>query len=138
MILLGTDLVLETMRPQPSPRLIGWLDRQPAIDLYLSAPSLADISCAIGRLRDHARRESLREAVERLIHGLFSGRVLAFDQAAALRYGGIVAQRKAVGVRLSESDAMVAAIALHHNATLATGEISGFDGLELSTVNPFA
>ena len=138
MILLGTDLVLETMRPQPSPRLIGWLDAQPAIDLYLSAPSLADISCAISRLREQTKRESLREAVERLIHGLFSGRILAFDQAAALRYGPIIAQRKAAGAPLSEANAMIAAIALHHNATLATGDISGFDGLELNTVNPFA
>lgn len=138
MILLGTDLVLETMRPQPSPRLIGWLDGQPAIDLYLSAPSLADISCNISRLREQTTRRTLSEAVERLIFGLFSGRVLPFDQAAALLYGGVMMRRKAAGAPLNESSAMIAAIALHHNATLATGDISGFDGLELKTVNPFA
>jgi predicted nucleic acid-binding protein len=36
MILLGSNVVSETMRPQPNPKVLAWLDAQVAETLYLS------------------------------------------------------------------------------------------------------
>ena len=42
-----------------------------------------------------------------------------------------------MGRPISLSDAMIAAICLAHDATLATRNVRDFDGLDLKLVNPF-
>ena len=41
MILLDTNVVSETMRPDPSVNVRGWLDAQRSEDLFLCVPVLA-------------------------------------------------------------------------------------------------
>ena len=45
--------------------------------------------------------------------------------------------RSSVGRPIGVVDAMIAAICLVHGATLATRNVSDFDGLDLKLVNPF-
>lgn len=54
-------------------------------------------------------------------------RVLAFDEAAAHRYGEVRAELEARGEPIGDSDTRIAAIALVHNLTLVTGNIRHFE-----------
>lgn len=68
----------------------------------------------------------------------FAGRCLPFDEHAALHYAAIVAQRTHVGRPISTEDAQIAAIALAHDVTLATRNVSDFEGIDgLQIINPW-
>ena len=78
------------------------------------------------------------DRLKRIIDVEFAERILPFDLAAAhglRRSAG--AQREHKGRPINHMDAMIAAICLVHDATLATRNIRDFDGLDLKLVNPF-
>lgn len=69
----------------------------------------------------------------------FSGRCLAFDEAAAAHYCRLAAARSRAGRPITVEDAQIAAIAQASGMVLATrnkGDLGGIDGLVL--VDPFA
>lgn len=51
--------------------------------------------------------------------------------------GRLRAKRESIGHPISVQDAMIAAICLSHDATLATRNTKDFEGLDLKLVNPF-
>jgi predicted nucleic acid-binding protein len=67
----------------------------------------------------------------------FGGHVLSFDGAAARAYAGIAADRRQAGRPISNFDAQIAATALVARASLATRNISDFEGCGLKLVNPW-
>jgi len=75
--------------------------------------------------------------LKRIIDVEFAERILPFDLAAAQAYGGLRARREHRGRPINHMDAMIAAICLVHDATLASRNIRDFDGLDLELVNPF-
>ncbi len=52
MIVLDTNVVSELMRPEPLERVVTWTDAQPAVELFLTAVTLAELLYGIGRLPD--------------------------------------------------------------------------------------
>ncbi|MGB9578078.1 MAG: PIN domain-containing protein, partial [Halothiobacillaceae bacterium] len=84
------------------------------------------------------RRAALALATQAMFDEDFAGRCLPFDERAALHYAAIVAQRTRAGRPISTEDAQIAAIALAHNLTLATRNVSDFEGIDgLAVVNPW-
>ena len=80
---------------------------------------------------------SLLAASERMFALEFTGRILPFDEDAARVYATIVASRNAAGRPISELDAMIAAIARTHNATVATRNTADFELCGLQLVDPW-
>jgi predicted nucleic acid-binding protein len=68
---------------------------------------------------------------------VFGGRVLTVDRTCAYAYGRVVAERQRRGRPIDVMDALIAAVALVHEATLATRNLADFDGLGIALVNPF-
>jgi predicted nucleic acid-binding protein len=59
-------------------------------------------------------------------------------ECAALHYGAIVAQRTRTGRPIRTEEAQIAAIALTHDVTLVTRNVSDFEGIDgLQIVNPW-
>jgi predicted nucleic acid-binding protein len=138
MIVLDTNVLSELMRPEPEQPIIAWMDRQDPSRLFLTAVTVAEILYGIARLPDGKRKSGLREAGAAVLDEEFAGRILPFDEIAAICYADVVCERQRSGRPISMADAQIAAICRTLNAaTLATRNIQDFEGIGLDLVNPW-
>ena len=138
MIVLDTNVVSEAMKPAPDRRAMAWLRAQPLAELTTTAVTLAEISYGLCRLPRGRRRDDLTARVRMFIAQAFGERILAFDARAADLYGEIVALRQAAGRPIEALDAMIAATARAHAASLATRNLADFDGCGIPLIDPWA
>ncbi len=71
MIVLDTSVVSELVRASLEPRVLGWMDREAARDLFASAVSEAEIRVGSGLLSDGRRGRVLIAAAVRVQGELF-------------------------------------------------------------------
>ncbi len=67
----------------------------------------------------------------------FRGRVLPFDEKAAIAFAEITAKRRRIGRRISQADAQIASICYSQQATLITRNISDFEDCDIAIINPW-
>ena len=120
MLILGTNVISETMRSAPSPRVLEWWSQQQSAELFTTAVTVAEIVYGIELLPQSKRRTTLLAGADRMFGRVFSGRILPFDEEAARAFPEIAATRRAQGRPSVEFDAQIASIARCHRATLAT------------------
>jgi toxin FitB len=134
--LLDTNIISHAVKPQPSATLLAWWERQRDENLFLSALSLAEIRRGV---LDKPRGRK-RSALETWFSGregpqaLFAGRILAFDDKAALIWARLMADGKASGRPRSALDMIIAATASANGCVVATDNEKDFAGLDY--VNP--
>ena len=80
---------------------------------------------------------ALAATAEAMFTDDFAGRVLPFDEEAAVRYAEIVASRCREGRAIEAFDAQFAATAQAAGADLATRDVGDFAGCGLTLVNPW-
>jgi len=110
MIVLGTNVLPELLRPAPEARGLAWLEEQPPASLFTSAVTQGEILDGIRLLPDGQRRRKLWGAVLTICNEDFAGRVLSFDGDAAVAHAESSASRRAAGRPISQFDAAIAAI----------------------------
>ena len=137
MILLDTNVVSETMRPQPAENVRAWLNAQRPEDVFICMPVLAELRYGVENLPRGSRRKRLEEAVAK-VEEVFASRMLPFDRAAAHEYGRIMAHRDRLGRSTGTMDGLIAAIAKVHGAVVATRDARGFDDSGLEIIDPFS
>lgn len=137
MILLDTNVVSETFRPSPNPRIVDWLDAQPEHSLFLCTPVLAELHYGLERMPPGKRKDLLHSAIEALETDLYRDRILVLDVAAAREYARLAARRSAAGKPLGQMDALIAAIAVSNGLRIATRNVAHFSDLPVEVVNPF-
>lgn len=137
MLILDTNVLSETMQPEPSLRVMEWWERQQSAELFTTAVTVAEILYGIELLPHGKRRAALLAGSERMFGNVFSGRILPFDDGAAREFAEIAAGRRALGRPIAEFDAQIAAIASARRAILATRNMTDFDGCGLRLVNPW-
>lgn len=136
MIVLDTNIVSEADKPEPSQIVLQWFRQQDPLSLYLCGPVVMEQSYGAERFALRTGSDRYLKIFGRLTER-FSGRVLEFNGAAPTVAGKIRAAREAAGRSMTAVDAMIAAICVAHDATLATRNVRDFDGLDLKLVNPF-
>ena len=136
MVVLDTNVVSELMQTEPSSQVLVWLDDRPTRELFVTAVTEAEVRTGIAFLPEGARRRGLAEAAERAFGGLFAGRVLPFDGAAARVYAEIAAARRAAGRPLCQTDGQIAAIARSRGMTVATRNVRGFSETGIEVIDP--
>ncbi len=77
-------------------------------------------------------------ALHRLITEMIQERIAPLDARAANQAALLAAQRKTQGRSLDLRDALIAGIALAHEAQLATRNVRHFSDTTISLINPFA
>lgn len=137
MILLDTNVVSETMRTTPEPRVVAWLDAQLAETLHLSPISLAELLLGIAVLPDGKRKVQLGLDLTRWAAALFGERVLSFDATAAQAYAEIVSRARAGGRAIGVADGQIAAIAAARGLIVATRDATPFEAAGVAVVNPW-
>ena len=135
MILLDTNIISESMRVEPDPRVIDWMDRQRASHLFLSAISVDEIVFGIETLPDGRRKNRLAHTFSG-IAAAFVGRIADFDANAAHESAKFRARRRLIGRPMSLADSQIAGIAKSNGMSLATLNARDFAAIDLSVVEP--
>lgn len=138
MLVLDTSVLAELMRPVPAQGVVDWLDGQEADSLFITAITVAELRYGIARLPEGKRKAGLLELGTAIIREEFAGRILPFDEAAAICYADVVCERQSAGSPISMADAQIAAICRAlPGFTLATRNVKDFQGIRLDLVDPW-
>ncbi len=134
--LLDTNIISDAVKLAPSKPLIAWLEDQRDDDLFIASFTVAQI--ARGVLEKPAGRK--RDELQRWFSGpegpqaLFAGRVLPFDERAALIWAQLMAEGTASGRPRSGLDMILAAVAEANGCVVVTNNEKHFLGMEI--INP--
>ena len=137
MVVLDTNVVSEMMKAAPSTTVLSWMNDQDASQLFLTAITVGEIRYGLRVLPQGKRRRSLEEGFERILAEGFAGRVLAFDEAAAHRYGEVMGRRQEIGRPLAIPDGQIASIAWSNGYAVATRNVQDFLECGVEVINPF-
>jgi predicted nucleic acid-binding protein len=119
--LLDTNVISELMKPRPSRNVIAWVEGTPEALMHLSVITIGEVRKGIDLLDDDdPRRAALQSWLDRDVRLRFAGRLLAFDDGVAERWGQLEALAKKRRLTLPTIDAQLAATALHHGLTFVT------------------
>lgn len=134
--LLDTNIISNVTKPMPAPSLLAWMGAQIDEDLFISSMTIAELHRAI--LEKPAGKK--RDQLEKWFSGadgpqaLFAGRVLAFDEKAALIWAKLMAKGTATGRPRSPFDMVIAAVAQANDCVVVTDNEKDFAGIK--TINP--
>ncbi|MCU0072935.1 type II toxin-antitoxin system VapC family toxin [Pseudomonas koreensis] len=137
MIVLDTNVLSEFMRVEPETRVLAWVDAQPAMDLAVSAITVAEILHGIARLPSGKRKKNLEALAMAMFEEDFAGRILPFDAHAAVEYATLVADCESKGRTASMGDAQIAAICRTHGVPIATRNVKDFEFSGVEVINPW-
>lgn len=134
--LLDTNILSNATKPTPSDSLLAWLAEQPDQDLFISSLTLAEIRRGIldkpkGRKRDQLEAWFVGPEGPQ---SLFYGRILPFDEQAALVWARLMAEGRTAGKPRSDLDMIIAAIAETNKCVIVTDNQRHFPGID--ALNP--
>jgi len=131
--LLDTNILSNVTKPEPSKSLLAWMSAQIDTDLCIASLTIAEIKRGI--LEKSAGRK--RDQLQAWFYGsegpqaLFVGRILAFDERAALIWARLMADGRQNGRPRSALDAIIAAIAKANDCIVVTDNERDFEGVEV-------
>ncbi|HZR89343.1 MAG TPA: type II toxin-antitoxin system VapC family toxin [Bradyrhizobium sp.] len=134
--LLDTNIISNLVKPKPSASLVAWMADQADEDLFISSLTVAEIWRGV--LQEPAGKR--RDELEAWFSGpegpqsLFAGRILSFDEKAALVWGRFMAAGTSAGQPRSALDTIVAAVAAANGCIVVTDNEKHFADVE--TLNP--
>ena len=134
--LLDTNIISNVTKPDPSAALLAWMAEQTDNDLFISALTVAEIRRGLLE-KPAGKKRNLLEAWFTGPEGpqaLFAGRVLPFDEKAALLWARLMADGTAKGRPRSALDMIIAAVAETNGCVVVTDNEKDFAGLKF--VNP--
>lgn len=137
MIILDTNVLSAVMQQTPDPRIIAWLDRQPAESLWISSVTVFEIGFGLRLLDPGKRRDALEAAFKSAVEEDLEGRVLPFDRVAAEESAGIAARQRRAGLSVEIRDVEIAGIVAARRATLATRNTRHFSGIGINLIDPW-
>ncbi|MGQ7791534.1 type II toxin-antitoxin system VapC family toxin [Faunimonas sp. B44] len=134
--LLDTNIISNVIKSHPSESLLEWMSRQGDEDLFIASLTVAEISRGILEKPSGKKREALEEwfSGPEGPQALFTGRILSFDDRAALIWARLMAEGKAAGGPRSGMDMIIAAVAGANECVLVTDNERDFAGLQV--LNP--
>jgi len=137
MIILDTNVISELMKAVPDNAVLSWLSACPAVDLYTTTITQAEILYGIMLLPPGKRRTAIESAADAMFNEDFAGRILPFGSDAVHPYARIASERSRSGHPISHFDAQIAAIASAAGATILTRNTRDFDRCAVRVVNPW-
>lgn len=134
--LLDTNIISNIVEARPSESLLEWMAEQRDDDLFIASLTIAEIRRGVLE----KPRGKKRDALDAWFVGpdgpqtLFAGRILSFDDAAALTWAQLMADGKASCRPRSALDMIVAAIATVNDCIVVTDNERDFEGIRI--LNP--
>lgn len=134
--LLDTNIISNVTKLVPSEHLLAWMAERRDDELFISSLTIAEIQRGILEMPAGRRRDRL-VAWFSSSEGpamLFAGRILAFDERAALVWARLMADGTVNGRPRSALDTIIAAIAMTNGCTVVTDNEKDFPGVVV--INP--
>lgn len=132
MYLLDTNVVSELRRPRPHKAVLNWFEETQADQLFLSAVTIGEIQAGIEitREQDAKKAREIEDWLDQVVagYGIFPMDSAVFREWARLKH------RKS---NTLVEDAMIAATANVHRLTVVTRNVSDFQELGVTLINPF-
>ena len=138
MIILDTNVLSALMRQSADRQVIDWLDKQPRSSIWTTSITILEIRFGLHILPLGKRRAALAQIFERVLTEKIEDRVASFDAASALQSADLMAMRQKKGRIGDLRDTMIAGIVLASHAKLATRNVSHFQELSFSVIDPWA
>jgi hypothetical protein len=127
------------MKRRPNRRVAEWVNVTSEELLHLSVITFGEIRKGIDLLDDDdPRRAALQSWLDHDLRVRFGGRLLAFDDGVAERWGQLEALAKKQRLTLPTIDAQLAATALHHGLTFVTRNIADIRRTGVPVFNPWS
>jgi toxin FitB len=136
MTILDTNVVSEFMMRSPSPKVIGWLDRQPRSSLWTTAVTIFEIRLGLQIMPRSKRRDVLNQRFDDVLARI-NEQIVPFDTEAAQEAASLTASRKMQGRPRDLRDTMIAGIVLARRASLATRNAAHFDDISALLIDPW-
>lgn len=136
MFVLDTNVLSELRVPKRAdPSVLAWASSQPLSAQFLSSITVLELELGVlqKERKDAAQGAVLRAWLDGQVLPQFAGRVLAFDQAVALRCAKLH-----VPDPRAERDAVIAATALAHGMTVVTRNTGDFAATGVPLLNPWS
>lgn len=134
--LLDTNIISNFAKPTPSRSLIAWLGARNDADLFIASMTIAEIRRGVLEMPPGRRRAQI-EAWFAGAEGpqqLFAGRILPFDERAAMAWAALMAEGKATGKSRNAFDTILAAVAQANDCIVVTDNDRHFPGVRV--LNP--
>jgi len=131
--LLDTNILSNVTKPAPSEALVAWLGNQVDTDLFIASLTVAEIRRGILE-KPAGKKRKLLDAWFSGPEGpqaLFAGRILAFDENAAVIWAQMMADGTSKGRPRSGLDTIIAAVAEANNCVVVTDNEKDFDDVEI-------
>ena len=134
--LLDTTIISNIAKTVPSASLLAWMAEQIDETLFIASLTVAEIRRGV--LEKPAGRK--RDQLDAWFSGpegpsaLFAGRVLPFDEKAALIWARLMAEGTVKGKPRSVLDTIIAAIAVANGCVVVTDNEKDFPDIEI--INP--
>jgi toxin FitB len=134
--LLDTNIISNIAKPTPSESLMAWMAEQADQDLFIASLTIAEIRRGILEKPSGKRRDRLELwfSGPQGPQALFAGRVLPFDERAALVWARLMADGKDRGRPRSALDTIIAAVAEANECVVVTDNDKDFQGVDI--INP--
>ena len=131
--LLDTNIISNVTKLAPSEPLLAWMAGQNDADLFISTLTVAEVRRGILEKPNGKRRKQLEEwfAGAEGPQALFAGRVLAFDEGAALIWAAPMADGRLRGQPRSALDTIIAAVAEANDCIVVTDNERDFAGIKI-------
>ena len=136
MIVLDTNVLSGLMQPEDS-KVVAWLDKQPPESIWTTAVTIFEIRFGLALLASGRRQRQLADAFAKVLDEDLEGRILPFDDEAAVEAANRAAERRAIGKPLDSRDIEIAGIVASRRATLATRNVRHFWDLRIEFVDPW-
>jgi toxin FitB len=131
--LLDTNILSETARRKPDPKVLAWVGRLPS--MLLPAVAVYEIASGIQRLPPSDKRAFLEEWFAEL---LGSGcDVVPFDRDAALACAALETEARHERRTVETRDLFILAIAKSRALGIATRNVNHFRGFGVPVYDPF-
>jgi toxin FitB len=134
--LLDTNIVSDAVKPAPSAFLERWMVDQSDDNLFVASLTIAEIWRGILEAPAGRRKQGLADWFSGPLgpRVIFAGRVLPFDEPAAMVWARLMADGTAAGRPRAVADTIIAAVAEANGCVVVTDNERDFAGVP--TINP--
>ena len=117
--LLDTNIISHATKPVPSKGLAAWMSGQADEDLFICSLTIGEIWRGVLEKPAGKKRRELEQwfSGPEGPQGLFTGRVLPFDERASLVWARLMADGRAKGQTRNPLDMIIAAVAGTNDAS---------------------